>query len=241
MAKKAGAAVLLVADIDRGGVFAATIGAFHLLTPRERRLLGGFIINKFRGDAALFEEGVTIIERRTRRPVLGVVPYAGSGPARRGQRRPGPQACGRRLGEVRWPPDRRAAAAPHLQLHRLRPPGAGARGHPALPGPAPGLAGRPGPAHSARDQKHHQRPALSQGDRAVSAASGLTPRAAATCWASAAVTRFWGRRSGTPWGWKGRPRTEIGLGLLPVVTTLAGAKTTTQVQARVPERGDSGR
>ena len=76
MAKKAGAAVLLVADIDRGGVFAATIGAFHLLTPSERRMLRGFIINKFRGDAALFEEGVTIIERRTKRPVLGVVPYA---------------------------------------------------------------------------------------------------------------------------------------------------------------------
>ena len=57
MAKKAGAAVLLVADIDRGGVFAATIGAFHLLTPSERRMLRGFIINKFRGDAALFEDG----------------------------------------------------------------------------------------------------------------------------------------------------------------------------------------
>ena len=58
MAKKAGAAVLLVADIDRGGVFAATIGAFHLLTSGERRMLRGFIINKFRGDPALFEEGV---------------------------------------------------------------------------------------------------------------------------------------------------------------------------------------
>ena len=76
MARKAGAAVLLVADIDRGGVFAATIGAFLLLTPGERRLLRGFIINKFRGDPTLFEAGVTIIERRTKRPVLGVVPYA---------------------------------------------------------------------------------------------------------------------------------------------------------------------
>ena len=77
MAKKAGAAVLLAADIDRGGVFAATIGTFHLLTPTERRLLRGFIINKFRGDPTLFESGVTIIERRTQRPVLGVVPYDG--------------------------------------------------------------------------------------------------------------------------------------------------------------------
>ena len=68
--------MLLVADIDRGGVFAATIGAFHLLTTGERRMLRGFIINKFRGDAALFQEGEQIIESRTRRPVLGVVPYA---------------------------------------------------------------------------------------------------------------------------------------------------------------------
>ncbi len=75
MARRAGAAVLLVADIDRGGVFAATIGSFHLLTPGERRLLAGFIINKFRGDPELFREGVRIIEKRTRRPVLGILPY----------------------------------------------------------------------------------------------------------------------------------------------------------------------
>ncbi|MGA9822515.1 MAG: cobyric acid synthase, partial [Desulfobaccales bacterium] len=75
MAKRGGAAVLLVADIDRGGIFAATIGAFHLLTPSERRMLKGFIINKFRGDAALFDTGVAIIEARTKQPVLGVVPY----------------------------------------------------------------------------------------------------------------------------------------------------------------------
>ena len=50
MAKKVDAAAILAADIDRGGVFAATIGSFRLLTPSERRLLQGFIINKFRGD-----------------------------------------------------------------------------------------------------------------------------------------------------------------------------------------------
>ncbi|MDD3581546.1 MAG: cobyric acid synthase, partial [Desulfobacca sp.] len=75
MAKRAKAAVLLVADIDRGGVFAATIGTFRLLSPAERRLLAGFIINKFRGEPALFQDGVEIIQTRTRRPVLGVVPF----------------------------------------------------------------------------------------------------------------------------------------------------------------------
>ncbi len=75
MARRAGAAVLLVADIDRGGVFAATIGTYHLLTRAERRLLHGFIINKFRGDISLFDAGVRIIAERTKKRVLGVVPY----------------------------------------------------------------------------------------------------------------------------------------------------------------------
>ena len=74
MARRAGAAVLLVADIDRGGIFAATVGSFHLLTPGERRLLAGFIINKFRGDPEPFK-GVEIIQKRTKRPVLGILPY----------------------------------------------------------------------------------------------------------------------------------------------------------------------
>jgi adenosylcobyric acid synthase len=77
MARKADAAVILVGDIDRGGIFAATMGTWRLLTRWQRRLLSGFIINKFRGDAALFEEGVRIIEKGTNRPVLGVLPYLG--------------------------------------------------------------------------------------------------------------------------------------------------------------------
>jgi len=75
MAKRVQAAVVLVADIDRGGVFAATIGTYHLLTSRERQLLQGFIINKFRGDISLFDSGIKIIEKRTHRRVFGVVPY----------------------------------------------------------------------------------------------------------------------------------------------------------------------
>lgn len=75
MAKRIDAPCVLVADIDRGGVFAQTIGTMSLLTPTEKRLTAGFVINKFRGDARLFDDGKAIIEKRAGRPVFGVVPY----------------------------------------------------------------------------------------------------------------------------------------------------------------------
>jgi adenosylcobyric acid synthase len=75
MAEAADAACLLVGDIDRGGVFAALLGTMALLDHRERQRVRGFIINKFRGDADLLTPGVTMIERRLRRPCLGVIPH----------------------------------------------------------------------------------------------------------------------------------------------------------------------
>jgi adenosylcobyric acid synthase len=76
LAKRIEAPGILVADIDRGGVFAAIIGTFCLLEDEERRLLRSFAVNRFRGDIALFESGVEILEQRTGRPCLGVFPMA---------------------------------------------------------------------------------------------------------------------------------------------------------------------
>jgi adenosylcobyric acid synthase len=232
MAKKAGAAAVLVADIDRGGVFAATIGSFGLLTRTERRLLKGFIINRFRGDPGLFREGVEIIEKRTARPVLGVVPFfpdlalpeEDSVPLERPGRVFDFSASDRlAVGVVRLPhisnytdflpleQDSRVALS-YLD-HRDRLAGLNLV---ILPGTKntisdliylkeTGLAG---------DIKEHAR----RGGRVLGICGGY---------------QMLGEEVRDPEGLEGEPREEQGLGLLPVVTTLRGEKTTTQVQAKV--------
>lgn len=75
MAEMADAPVLLVADIDRGGVFASLYGTVMLLEPHERARIKGLIINKFRGDKTLLDSGIKMIEEMLNIPVIGTIPF----------------------------------------------------------------------------------------------------------------------------------------------------------------------
>ncbi len=75
LARKINASCLLVADIDRGGVFASIVGTHELCDPEDRHRIRAFVINKFRGQESLFTPGIEFLERRTGWPCMGVLPY----------------------------------------------------------------------------------------------------------------------------------------------------------------------
>src|SRR6202044_794912 len=75
LARAAGLPVVVVGDIDRGGVFAAMFGTLVLLSPDDQALIAGFVINKFRGAPELLDSGLTLLHRLTGRPVYGVLPW----------------------------------------------------------------------------------------------------------------------------------------------------------------------
>jgi adenosylcobyric acid synthase len=75
MAQYAQAPAVLVGDIDRGGVYASFVGHVEVMSPWERRLLAGFLVNRFRGDASLLADAHRFLEQRTGKPVFGVIPW----------------------------------------------------------------------------------------------------------------------------------------------------------------------
>ena len=75
LARAAGLPVVVVGDIDRGGVFAAMYGTLALLSPADQALISGFVINKFRGAPELLDSGLAMLQRLTGRPVYGVLPW----------------------------------------------------------------------------------------------------------------------------------------------------------------------
>jgi adenosylcobyric acid synthase len=231
MAKRAGAAVLLAADIDRGGVFAATIGTFHLLTRAERRLLQGFIINKFRGDISLFDAGITIIEQRTRKRVLGVVPYMKDLLL--------PQedsvALERKMGRAVKPSQGEIEIGvirlPHISNYTdfdpvEQEPGVNVRyldHHDSVD--HLDLLILPGTKNTIADLLYLQKTGLAEKIRAYATRGG---RVIGIC----GGFQILGQAVRDPLGVEGSVPEAAGLGLLPIVTTMAGEKTTTQVKAR---------
>lgn len=159
MAALADCPVLLCGDIDRGGVFASLYGTVALLEPEEQARIQGLVINKFRGDKAILDPGLTMLEELTGKKVVGVVPYLpldldDEDSLTDRFQLPCPAGPGGHCGD---PP------APDLQLHGFQPRPVWSR-FPALRG----LCGQSGAAscdHSARHQEHHGGSEVAPGER----------------------------------------------------------------------------
>ncbi len=232
VARHADASVLLVADIDRGGAFASLYGTWALLPAADRRLFRGFILNRFRGDAALLAPAPETLRRRTGVPVLGVVPWIDhSLPEEDG----GPVLASGRddtpaLAVVAYP---RAAnlddldplrREPGLRLRWVRRP----RDLATLAAP-PGLAAiiLPGTRNTLGDLRWMQRIGMADAVRAL-AADGVP--VAGLC----GGYQIMGRRIADPDGIEDGGD-EAGLGLLDVSTELAPAKEVRRTRARITE------
>ncbi|NQT94727.1 MAG: cobyric acid synthase [Lentisphaerae bacterium] len=230
MAAYGDAVTILVADIDRGGVFASIFGTIALVPPRHRHLIKGVIINKFRGDVSLLDSGIRDIEAMTGVPVLGVLPYlkdlALEDEDSLGlENRPGQGEALIDIVVVRLP--RISNFTDFLPLEQM--PGVGVRylTHPGQLG-QPDLIIIPGTKNTRGDLKYLKeqnwfeplRTAPARGIPIIGICGGY---------------QMLGETVEDPDGVEGQPGTESGLGLLPVTTVLKADKELAQVAGRTTE------
>ncbi|TDR79828.1 cobyric acid synthase [Paludibacterium purpuratum] len=226
--------VLLVADIDRGGVFAHLVGTLALLSPSERERVVGFVINRFRGDIALLQPGLDWLERETGKPVLGVLPYlmglhieAEDSISQKGSAEAG---GGREILRVVAPVYPRISNHTDFDPLRLHPQVELTLVGPGQPVPPADLIILPG-SKSVRDDLAWLRangwePAIQRhlryGGKLIGVCGGY---------------QMLGRQIHDPLGLEGEPGSCPGLGLLALETTLAAEKCLTRVEGTLSAGG----
>ena len=232
-ARAAGVPVVLVGDIDRGGVIASLVGTHAVLDPADAAMIRGFLVNKFRGDVSLFDDGIAAITARTGWPALGVIPWLADAarlPAedavalgRDGGTGAGPRIVVPMLSRIANFDDMDALAhEPGVQLEMVPP------GRP-LPGDA-ALVMLPGTKATIADLAFVR----AQGwDVDLAAHVRRGGRVFGLC----GGYQMLGRSIADPLGLEGPAETVAGLGLLPVDTILAAAKQTREVCGRLVGSG----
>jgi len=235
VARYADAPVLLVGDIDRGGVFASLYGTMALLEPQERALIKAFVINKFRGDPTLLDPGLDMLRQRTGVPFAGVVPYFTDIhiPEEDSLGLDTPQsqsgAHGNQDGALL---DIAVIRLPHIanfdDFDPLRQePGARLRYISAAAElDAPDLIALPGSKTTVADLEWLRRQRL---DRAIIERRSAGTPLIGIC----GGYQMLGRRILDPDGVESDKPETVGLGLLPLITIFAAEKTTHQVRAKV--------
>ncbi len=231
VARAAAAPVLLVGDIDRGGVIASLVGTLDLLLPEERERVAGLVINKFRGDRALLEPALSFLRERTGLPVLGVVPFLRD--LRIAEEDSIPEALRARRGP---------APAGHLEVALVRTPFL-SNVDDLLP-----LEGEPGVwvrlAERAEDLAAADLAILAGSKRTVADLAWLRERGIADALAARAARgapvlgicggcQMLGQRIEDPDGVESSETPVPGLGLLPLRTRFRREKRTAAVRARV--------
>ena len=231
VAVHADAPVLLVGDIDRGGVFAQIVGTMALLEPHERALVKGYVINKFRGDQSLLTPGLDYLRERTGVPVAGVLPYFSDihipeedslgleSKLKDGGRASLDVAVTRLPHIANFDDFDPLVREPDVQLRYVS--SAGEFGH-------PDLVIIPGSKTTAADLDWLRAQGLAE--CIVAARRGGTP-VVGIC----AGYQMLGERLLDPGGVESTRAETCGLGLLPLSTTFSNEKATHQVKARVIE------